>query len=396
MNKKIELLAPAGDLEKLKICVLYGADAVYIGGKAFSLRSASNNFTEEEMKEGVEFAHSRNCKVYIACNVYPNDSDKEEIDKYLLSLDKIGVDAIIVSSLYMMQRAKELGCKFELHISTQESSANNLSIDFFKDVGATRVVLARELTISQIEEVIKNTTLEIEVFIHGAMCCSYSGRCTLSNYFTDRDANKGSCSHPCRWDYDIYYNNKVLENKFLLGSKDLMSVIHIQDLIRIGVSSLKIEGRMKSVNYLAHVVKTYRKLIDDIYNNQLEDIHNYIKEVEESGNRQTTDAWLKGYTDHLDLIYTFSNTPLQNYLGMILEYDEETSLAIVEMKNPIRINEEIELYSFDRPTQKVVIEKIYDPKDVEVEMANNTFFKYKLKMPFKVKKYEILRKPINK
>ena len=396
MNKKIELLAPAGDLEKLKICVLYGANAVYIGGKAFSLRSASNNFTEEEMIEGVEFAHSRNCKVYIACNVYPNDSDKEEIDKYLLSLDKIGVDAIIVSSLYMMQRAKELGCKFELHVSTQESSANNLSIDFFKDVGATRVVLARELTISQIEEVIKNTSMEIEVFIHGAMCCSYSGRCTLSNYFTDRDANKGSCSHPCRWDYDIYYNNKVLENKFLLGSKDLMSVIHIQDLIRIGVSSLKIDGRMKSVNYLAHVVKTYRKLIDDIYEEKIEDLNEYIKEVEESGNRQTTDAWLKGYTDHLDLIYTFSNTPLQNYLGMIIEYDEGTSLATVEMKNPIRINEEIELFSFDRPTQKVIIEKIYDPKDVEVEMANNTFFKYKLKMPFKVKKYEILRKPINK
>lgn len=396
MNKKIELLAPAGDLEKLKICVLYGANAVYIGGKAFSLRSASNNFTEEEMIEGVEFAHSRNCKVYIACNVYPNDSDKEEIDKYLLSLDKIGVDAIIVSSLYIMQRAKELGCKFELHVSTQESSANNLSIDFFKDVGATRVVLARELTISQIEEVIKNTSMEIEVFIHGAMCCSYSGRCTLSNYFTDRDANKGSCSHPCRWDYDIYYNNKVLKNKFLLGSKDLMSVKHIKSLIDIGVSSLKIEGRMKSVNYLAHVVKTYRKLIDDIYEEKIEDLDEYIKEVEESGNRQTTDAWLKGYTDHLDLIYTFSNTPLQNYLGMILEYDEGTSLATVEMKNPIRINEEIELFSFDRPTQKVIIEKIYDPKDVEVEMANNTFFKYKLKMPFKVKKYEILRKPINK
>ena len=396
MNKKIELLAPAGDLEKLKICVLYGANAVYIGGKAFSLRSASNNFTEEEMIEGVEFAHSRNCKVYIACNVYPNDSDKEEIDKYLLSLDKIGVDAIIVSSLYIMQRAKELGCKFELHVSTQESSANNLSIDFFKDVGATRVVLARELTIPQIEEVIKNTSMEIEVFIHGAMCCSYSGRCTLSNYFTDRDANKGSCSHPCRWDYDIYYNNKVLKNKFLLGSKDLMSVKHIKSLIDIGVSSLKIEGRMKSVNYLAHVVKTYRKLIDDIYEEKIEDLDEYIKEVEESGNRQTTDAWLKGYTDHLDLIYTFSNTPLQNYLGMILEYDEGTSLATVEMKNPIRINEEIELFSFDRPTQKVIIEKIYDPKDVEVEMANNTFFKYKLKMPFNVKKYEILRKPINK
>ena len=395
-KKKIELLAPAGDLEKLKIDVLYGADAVYIGGKSFSLRSASNNFTYEEMKEGVEFAHQRNCKVYVACNVYPNDTDEEEIDAYLLKLDEIGIDAIIVSSLYIMKRAKQLGCKFELHISTQESISNNLTIDFYKEVGATRVVLARELTIEEIADVIKNTSLEVEVFIHGAMCCSYSGRCTLSNYFTNRDANKGSCSHPCRWDYEIYKNDKLMKHPYLLGSKDLMSAKHIKSLMEIGVSSLKIEGRMKSVNYLAHVVKTYRKLIDDIYQNKMENLDSYVKEIEESGNRQTTDGWLKGYTDHLDLIYTFSNTPLQNYLGMVLEYDQETKYALVDTKNNIRVGEEIELLSYDNGIRKLIVTSILDPKNEEVEIANNTFFKYKVKMPFEVKKYEILRKPINK
>lgn len=396
MSNRVELLAPAGDLEKLKIDVLYGSDAVYIGGKMFSLRSASNNFTYEEIKEGVTFAHQRNCKVYIACNVYPNDEDEELIDEYLLKLDQIGVDAIIVSSLYIMQRAKELGCKFELHVSTQESIANNLAIDFFEEVGATRVVLARELTLEQIKEVKAQTKMEVEVFIHGAMCCSYSGRCTLSNYFTNRDANKGSCSHPCRWDYDIYKNGKLMNDKFLLGSKDLMSVEHIKGLIDAKVSSLKIEGRMKSINYLAHVVKTYHKLIDDIYLNKTEELNTYISEVEESGNRQTTSAWLKGYSNHLDLIYTFSNTPMQNYLGMILEYDEVNQLALVDTKNNIRVGDEIELISFERETIKFKVEKILDPKDEEVEIANNTFFKYKIKIPFKVKKYEILRKKIEK
>ena len=224
MRNKIELLAPAGDLEKLKICVLYGADAVYIGGKMFSLRSASSNFSLKEMEEGIQFAHERNCKVYIALNVYPNDEDKLLIDQYLLDLDRLNVDAIIVSSLYIMKRAKELGCRFELHVSTQESSSNNKVIDFYKEIGATRVVLARECTLEQIKAITSKSSLEVEVFIHGAMCCSYSGRCTLSNYYTSRDANKGSCSHPCRWDYDLYKNNKLLKNKFLLGSKDLMSI----------------------------------------------------------------------------------------------------------------------------------------------------------------------------
>ncbi|MDD7735579.1 MAG: U32 family peptidase [Bacilli bacterium] len=395
MRNKIELLAPAGDLEKLKIDVLYGADAVYIGGKLFSLRSASNNFTLEEMKEGIEFAHQRKCKVYVALNVYPNDEDKDLLDQYLLDLDSLNVDAIIVSSLYIMKRAKELGCKFELHVSTQESTSNNLMIDFYKSMGATRVVLARECTLEQIKDITSKSSLEVEVFIHGAMCCSYSGRCTLSNYYTQRDANKGSCSHPCRWDYDLYKNNKLLKNKFLLGSKDLMSVSFIKSLIESGVSSLKIEGRMKSISYLAHVCKTYRKLIDDIYENKIEPLTNYIKEVEESGNRQTTSGWLKGYTDHLDLIYTFSNTPLQNYLGMIIDYDENTHLASITMKNPINKNEEIELVSFDRGNTSFIVNRIIDAKGNEVESANNTFFTYQIEIPFKVKKYEILRKKVN-
>ena len=395
MRNRIELLAPAGDLERLKIAVLYGADAVYIGGKMFSLRSASNNFTNEQIKEGVEFAHARGCKVYIAFNVYPNDEDEEHIDEYLLELNKIGIDAIIVSSLYVMQRAKELGCKFELHVSTQESTSNNEAIKFFEDVGATRCVLARECTLDQINDICSNTNLEIEVFIHGAMCCSWSGRCTLSNYFTNRDANKGSCSHPCRWDYDIYKNGRLLKNKFLLGSKDLMSVSFIEDLIKANVSSLKIEGRMKSVNYLAHVVKTYRKLIDDIYAGKTEELRSYVKEVEESGNRETTEAWLKGYSKHNDLIYTFSNTPLQNYLGMVLEYDEVNHLALINMKNVIRVGDTIELYSYDQETKPFVVKRIVGPDGEEVSIANNTFFKYQVEVPYPTKKYEILRKKID-
>ena len=396
MRNKIELLAPAGDLEKLKICVLYGADAVYIGGKMFSLRSASSNFSLKEMEEGIQFAHERNCKVYIALNVYPNDEDKDLLDQYLLDLDRLNVDAIIVSSLYIMKRAKELGCRFELHVSTQESSSNNKVIDFYKEIGATRVVLARECTLEQIKDITSKSSLEVEVFIHGAMCCSYSGRCTLSNYYTSRDANKGSCSHPCRWDYDLYKNNKLLKNKFLLGSKDLMSIEFIEKLIKCNVSSLKIEGRMKSISYLAHVCKTYRKLIDDIYENKIEPLKNYIREVEESGNRQTTSAWLKGYTDHLDLIYTFSNTPLQNYLGMILDYDEDSHLASITMKNPINKGEEIELVSFYRDNISFIVNRIIDSKNNEVESANNTFFTYQIEVPFKVKKYEILRKKVNR
>lgn len=396
MRNKIELLAPAGDLEKLKICVLYGADAVYIGGKMFSLRSASSNFSLKEMEEGIQFAHERNCKVYIALNVYPNDEDKDLLDQYLLDLDQLNVDAIIVSSLYIMKRAKELGCRFELHVSTQESSSNNKVIDFYKEIGATRVVLARECTLEQIKDITSKSSLEVEVFIHGAMCCSYSGRCTLSNYYTSRDANKGSCSHPCRWDYDLYKNNKLLKNKFLLGSKDLMSIEFIENLIKCNVSSLKIEGRMKSISYLAHVCKTYRKLIDDIYENKIEPLKNYIREVEESGNRQTTSAWLKGYTDHLDLIYTFSNTPLQNYLGMILDYDEDSHLASITMKNPINKGEEIELVSYYRDNISFKVNRIIDSKNNEVDSANNTFFTYQIQVPFKVKKYEILRKKVNR
>ena len=392
MKKKIELLAPAGDLERLKIDVLYGADAVYIGGKEFSLRSASNNFTIEEMIEGIEFAHSHNCLVYVAMNIYPKDFEKERIDSYLLELDRIGIDAIIVSSLYIIKRAKELNCHFELHVSTQESISNANGVNFYREFNVNRVVLARELTLEQIKDVKSKTDLDLEVFIHGAMCCSYSGRCTLSNYFTDRDANQGSCSHPCRWDYDLYQNGKIKENKFLLGSKDLMSVKYIQDLINIGVSSLKIEGRMKSVNYLAHVVKSYRKLIDDIYENKIEDLNSYIDEINESGNRQTTCAWLKGYTDHDDLIYSFSNTPLQNYLGMVLEYDQETSIALIDSKNVFAIGEEVEVVSYDQGIRKFTIEEILDPIGNKVDIANNTFYKYRTKIPFFVKKYEILRK----
>ena len=390
--RKIELLAPAGDLEKLKIDVLYGADAVYIGGKAFSLRAASSNFSKEDMIEGVKFAHEHGVKVHVACNVYPNDGDEKHIDDYLLELDEIGIDAIIVSSLFIINRAKTLGVHYELHSSTQESTTSSYAVNFWKNQGCSRAVLGREATLEEIKMIRENTDTDIEVFIHGAMCCSISGRCTLSNYYTKRDANKGACSHPCRWTYTLYRDDKKVTDNFLIGSKDLMTVDYIKSLIDIGVTSLKIEGRMKSVNYLAHVVKSYRQLIDDIYAGSIKPYEEYESEIAQSGNRSFTKAWIKGYTDHNDLIYSFSNTPLQNYLGMILSYDKETGLALLDTKNPLNIGDEIELVSFKHEIKTFKVTELIDEKGNQVESANNTFFKYCVKIPFECEKYEILRK----
>jgi putative protease len=392
--KKIELLAPAGDLEKLKIDVLYGADAVYIGGKAFSLRAGATNFTKEDMIEGVKFAHEHGVKVHVTFNIYPNDGDEKKIDEYLLELDEIGVDAIIVSSLYVINRAKALGVHYELHSSTQESTTSSYAVNFWAKQGCARAVLGREATLEEIKRIREKTKTDIEVFIHGAMCCSVSGRCTLSNYYTKRDANKGACSHPCRWTYSLYRNDKKVTDEFLLGSKDLMTVDYIKDLIEIGVSSLKIEGRMKSVNYLAHVVKTYRRLIDDIYDNKVKDYEKYENEIAQSGNRSFTKAWIKGYTDHNDLIYSFSNTPLQNYLGMILDYDKEKHMCLLQAKNPFNVGDVIELVSFKKDVRSFIVTKLIDEKGNDVQSANNPFFTYWVEIPYEVEKYEILRKTI--
>ena len=283
MNK-VELLSPAGDLERLKIAILYGANAVFCGGKQFSLRAKANNFSLQDLKEAVIFANLHNAKVHVTVNIVPEDKDMATLDEYLLSLDSVGVHAIIVSSIYIMKRAKELNCKFEVHVSTQQSIANLKAIEFFKKkANVDRVVLARELNIDEITHVKENSNVPIEAFIHGGMCSSYSGRCTLSNAMANRDANKGGCAHSCRWTYHLYDNNNPIgESNFIIASCDLMSIEYIESLLKANVDSFKIEGRMKSVHYIATVVNAYRRIIDDYYENKVLDsklINYYKKEI---------------------------------------------------------------------------------------------------------------------
>ena len=264
--KKPELLAPAGDLERLKIALLYGADAVYIGG-AFNLRANADNFKLDEIKEGVEYAHKLNKKVYVTVNIAMHNKELEKVKDYLINLDKIGVDAIIVSDPAIIELAKQTN--LEIHLSTQASTLNKKAIEFWKNEGITRIVLARECTKEDIIDIKKSINIELEVFIHGAMCASYSGRCVLSNFLTNRDSNRGGCSQICRWDFDLYDENQHLqgEKPFTFCTKDLSMAKHIPKLIDMQIDSLKIEGRMRSIYYIATIVKVYRQIIDEYCHN---------------------------------------------------------------------------------------------------------------------------------
>ena len=266
--KRIELLAPAGDLERLKIAIIYGADAVYIGGKQLSLRSAASNFTLEDIKEGCGFAHEHNAKIYVTCNIVMHNSETNDLIEYLKGLESCGVDGVIASSLVILKMIKQY-TKMEAHVSTQQSISNSKGIKFLESLNIDRVVLARECSLNNIKTICENTNKEIEVFIEGAMCSSFSGRCMLSNVMTGRDANRGGCAQPCRWNYNLYQSNQKVslgEYDFSMASADLSAVQYVPALIEAGVSSLKIEGRMKSVHYIATVVNAYRRVIDDYYN----------------------------------------------------------------------------------------------------------------------------------
>ena len=273
MNK-IELLAPAGDLEKLKWAIMYGADAVYLGGKKFSLRANATNFTIDEIKEGVKFAHEHNAKVYVTVNILFHEEDMTGLLEYLKELEDAKVDAIIVSDLFIIDLVKENNINLEIHISTQECTLNSEAVKFYKEEGVKRVVLARESSKKDIKNIMDETNMDIEVFVHGAMCTCYSGRCMLSNYMTNRDSNRGGCAQVCRWVFDLYdeYKTKISgDTEFAISPKDLSLLKYIPDLIDIGVTSLKIEGRMKSIYYIATLVSVYRRVIDKY----LEDKENY-------------------------------------------------------------------------------------------------------------------------
>lgn len=394
MENKIELLMPAGDLTRLKVSLLYGADAVFIGGKKFSLRAKASNFTIEDIAEGVKFAHALNKKIYVTVNIIPHCDDLNNIEEYLLSLDRINVDAIIVSSLFIIETVKKLNLKLECHVSTQVSAVNEEYVKFYESLGCTRVVLARECSLNEIKKIKEHTNSELEVFIQGGLCSSYSGKCTLSNYFVCRDANRGGCAHSCRWDYKLYQNNKLISDDiFKIASKDLMGIRLVKDLIEIGVSSLKVEGRMKSVNYVALVGLTYRKIIDAIYENKLtEDLllnaERILKSIE---SRPLTQGFLnKNGVSYLDQIYVNESTMVnKSYLGYVV--DEIEDYYELVRKNDIKLGDEIEVFCYDQDPFVTKIIKLWD-KDGDVVLANKTENGLFAKFDKPLKKYYILRK----
>ena len=375
--KKIELLAPAGNLEKAKIAILYGADAVYIGGKQFSLRSRASNFSIEEIHELVDFANDHGAHVHVTVNMLPHESDLEGIEEYLKTLDSIGVHAIIVASPNIMMLAKKLGCKFEVHVSTQHSSTNSSAVSFWKEKGMDRVVLGRECGLSDIESICKNNILPIEVFIHGGMCISFSGRCVLSNHMTLRDANRGGCAQSCRWKYHLMDSDVELSNSdnlFSMSSKDLQAVDYIEAFIKMGVSSLKIEGRMKSAYYLATVVSSYRMLIDSIYEcgSASPSLLEYVKkEISKAENRPTGPGFYEGLPGYkVQLYQDHDETVTQEYVAIVQDYDKNTSVATLQVKNHFVPNHDLEIFGPHIHSTIVHVGTVYDMDENILDVCN--------------------------
>lgn len=395
--KKIELLMPAGDLTKLKVALLYGADAVFIGGKKFSLRAKASNFTLDDIKAGMVFAHSLNKKVYVTVNIIPHYNDLANIKDYLIALDEIGVDAIIVSSLYIIKLVKELNLSLQCHVSTQLSATNSAYLDFYQELGCTRVVLARECSIEEIKLIHEHNPLELEVFIQGGLCSSISGKCTLSNYFVLRDANRGGCAHSCRWDYTLYDGNKIVNPlfPFKIASKDLMGINQISKLISIGVTSLKVEGRMKSINYIAMVAKAYRRAIDAYYSNKLSselliELSNELRKVE---SRPLCEGFLNpnGISFNDQIYLDESKMVNQTYLGYVEEYDEQNKIAKIIRKNDICLGQEVEIIAYDRDNFSYKITTLKD-ENGDLTIANKTEFNLIINAPIPLKKYYLIRK----
>ncbi|MCI6350216.1 MAG: U32 family peptidase [Tenericutes bacterium] len=386
----VEILSPAGDLERLKWALTYGADAVYIGGYNYSLRANANNFSIDEIKEAVTFAHNLNKKVYVTVNILFHNEDLKNLDDYLIELSNANVDAFIVSDMAVIKRINELKLKPELHISTQESSTNKYTIKFWENLGATRVVLGRECSKLDMIDIKENTNAELEVFIHGAMCTSYSGRCVLSNYVTKRDSNRGGCSQVCRFTFNMDDNND-----FQIASKDLSMIDYLEDLINIGVSSLKIEGRMRSMYYIATVVDSYKKVRDMVINNTLteEKLNYYKKVLNRVSNRENRPQFFDKEPGVNEQYYTGrEEASNQDFLGLIKKADD---LVTIEQRNNFKIGDEIEVFGPNTAPQKFTLEYMVNEKMEETNVARHPREILYIKVPFKVNSGDILRVPID-
>jgi putative protease len=398
--RKPELLAPAGSLEKLKFAVHYGADAVYIGGQKYGLRSNADNFSFEEMREGVAFAARYGAKVFVAANIFAHNEDIAGLEDYLRSLQDAGIAAIIVADPAIIETCRRVAPKLEIHLSTQQSTMNWQAVQFWKEDGVDRVVLAREASMEEIVEIKRNVDIEIETFIHGAMCSSYSGRCVLSNHFTDRDSNRGGCCQSCRWKYDLFASDdKPLfveeDDSFTMGSKDLCMIAHIPELIQSGVDSFKIEGRMKSIHYVATVVNVYRQAIDaymaDPVNYTLKS--EWQEEIYKAANRPLNSGFYFDAPDHEDHIFAPEDKQNEyDFAGLVVDYDEETSTATVQQRNHFNPGQEVEFFGPDDTWFKQTLPAIFDIEGNGLEAARHPLQQIQFKVQHKVKPYDMMRK----
>lgn len=392
----VELLAPAGDLEKLKIALMYGADAVFVGGQNFSLRARASNFTIADIKEACMFAHQRNKKVYVTTNIIPHDEDLEGVLEYLQDLEAAKVDAIISASPYIIDQALN-HTKLEVHLSTQQSAYNTQAVNYWFLKGVKRVVLARELDKYQIKNLIKKTDADIEVFIHGGMCMSFSGRCSLSDNMTDRDANRGGCAHSCRWNYELVKNGeKVSEQNFSMSSKDLEALEHIPFLIDAKVSSLKIEGRMKSLHYIATIVSTYRSLIDAYMKKGIiSDFKPYYTELKKAENRLASHGYLEGLPGVEQQLYNQrSEKPSQVFIGLGVAYDSDKKIATIEQRNYFKVGSKIEIFNPSGIKFEMVVEEMTDEDGITIEVARHPKQILKIKSKQEIENYAMIRKII--
>ena len=391
----VELLAPAGDLERLKIALKYGADAVYIGYKELSLRANAINFTYDEIKEAVAFAHNLGKRVYVTVNIVVHNNELSKIDENIKKLSEIGVDALIISDPSIFKYAKKYN--IEIHLSTQASTMNYKAAEFYKNEGVKRIVLARECDRQSIKDIIDKTNMDIEVFIHGAMCAGISGRCVMSNVLTNRDANRGGCSQICRWDFDLLDENKNLlkgDRPFTFCSKDLSMLEYIKDMISIGIKSFKIEGRMRSSYYLATIISVYRKVIDNCMKQKSDNVYTIEdkKTLDNCANRDSIPQFYNGVYDNTCSYYNgrveVSN---QDFLGIVLDYDEKTKLATIEERNYFKRGDIVELFTPSNDIIELKIDKIYDEDNNLIEVVNHPLQVVKIPISKKIEKDSMIR-----
>lgn len=406
--KKPELLAPAGNLEKLKIAVHYGADAVFLGGQEYGLRSNADNFTMAEIKEGVEFANQYNAKIYVTTNIIAHDENIKGLENYLIELEKTGATGIIVADPLIIETCKQVAPKLEIHLSTQQSLSNTKAVQYWKEEGLDRVVLARETGAMEMKEMKENVDIEIEAFIHGAMCIAYSGRCTLSNHMTARDSNRGGCCQSCRWDYDLlevdndgeldlYYQDGDTV-PFAMSPKDLKLIESIPQMMEIGIDSLKIEGRMKSIHYIATVVSVYRKVIDAY----AEDPENFkinpewLKELDKCANRDTAPAFFEGtpgYEEQMFGVQQNKKSPY-DFCGLVIDYDETTQIATIQQRNHFKPGQEIEFFGPEIQSFRQVIDAIYDEEGNSLDAARHPLQIVQIKVNHPIYPKNMMRKEI--